>query len=83
MLFKHRLSRNPFLRLIAIINGQVITINQGKDDAKWCSVYEAPVQKMLGCRDASNGYSEYICVYCGRGNTLIHQIHPKIGKIES
>ena len=28
--------------------------------------YEAPVQKMLGCRDASNGYSEYICMFCGR-----------------
>ena len=28
--------------------------------------YEIPVQKMLGCRDASNGYSEYICMYCGR-----------------
>lgn len=28
--------------------------------------YEKPVQKMLGCRDASNGYSEYVCMYCGR-----------------
>ena len=28
--------------------------------------YDYPVQKMLGCRDASNGYSEYICMYCGR-----------------
>lgn len=28
--------------------------------------YDNPVQKMLGCRDASNGYSEYICMYCGR-----------------
>lgn len=28
--------------------------------------YDKPVQKMLGCRDAFNGYSEYICMYCGR-----------------
>lgn len=28
--------------------------------------YEAPVQKMLGCGKESNGYSEYICMNCGR-----------------
>ncbi len=28
--------------------------------------YDNPVQKMLGCKDASNGYSEYICMCCGR-----------------
>ncbi|MBC2694985.1 MAG: IS91 family transposase, partial [Desulfobacteraceae bacterium] len=28
--------------------------------------YEAPVQKMLGCGKESNGYSEYICINCGR-----------------
>lgn len=27
--------------------------------------YEEPVQKMLGCGDESNGYSEYICMHCG------------------
>ncbi|WP_394699561.1 transposase zinc-binding domain-containing protein [uncultured Desulfobacter sp.] len=33
--------------------------------------YEAPVQKMLGCRDASNGYSEYICMHCGQDRRKI------------
>ncbi len=33
--------------------------------------YEKPVQKMLGCRDATNGYSEYICMYCGRDRKKI------------
>lgn len=33
--------------------------------------YELPVQKMLGCRDASNGYSEYVCMYCGRDRRKI------------
>ena len=33
--------------------------------------YEVPVQKMLGCRDASNGYSEYVCMYCGRDRRKI------------
>ncbi len=28
--------------------------------------YEEPVQKMLGCGDESNGYSEYICMHCGK-----------------
>jgi len=28
--------------------------------------YEEPVQKMLGCGKESNGYSEYICMNCGR-----------------
>jgi len=28
--------------------------------------YEAPVKKMLGCGDESNGYSEYLCIHCGR-----------------
>lgn len=29
--------------------------------------YNEPVQKMLGCGKESNGYSEYICMTCGRG----------------
>ena len=33
--------------------------------------YDYPVQKMLGCRDASNGYSEYICMHCGRDRIKI------------
>ena len=28
--------------------------------------YEIPVQKMLGCGEESNGYSEYICMHCGQ-----------------
>jgi len=28
--------------------------------------YNNPVQKMLGCGDEFNGYSEHICMYCGR-----------------
>lgn len=28
--------------------------------------YEEPVQKMLGCGKESGGYSEYICMKCGR-----------------
>ena len=28
--------------------------------------YEVPVQKMLGCGKESNGYSEYICLDCGK-----------------
>ena len=28
--------------------------------------YDNPVQKMLGCGDVFNGYSEHICMYCGR-----------------
>ena len=28
--------------------------------------YEEPVQKMLGCGDEFNGYSEYGCMHCGR-----------------
>ncbi|MBU8849597.1 MAG: transposase zinc-binding domain-containing protein [Desulfobacterales bacterium] len=28
--------------------------------------YDTSVQKMLGCGDEFNGYSEYICMYCGR-----------------
>lgn len=28
--------------------------------------YEEPVQKMLGCGNESGGYSEYICMKCGR-----------------
>lgn len=27
--------------------------------------YEEPVQKMLGCGEEFNGYSEYICIHCG------------------
>jgi hypothetical protein len=33
--------------------------------------YNDPVQKMLGCKDASNGYSEYICMHCGRDRIRI------------
>ena len=33
--------------------------------------YNDPVQKMLGCKDASNGYSEYICMHCGRDRRRI------------
>ena len=33
--------------------------------------YEEPVQKMLGCGKESNGYSEYICMYCGRDRRRI------------
>lgn len=28
--------------------------------------YEDPVEKMLGCGDEFGGYSEYICMYCGK-----------------
>jgi hypothetical protein len=28
--------------------------------------YNNPVQKMFGCGDEFNGYSEHICMYCGR-----------------
>jgi len=28
--------------------------------------YEVPVQKMLGCGEEFNGYSEYGCMHCGR-----------------
>lgn len=28
--------------------------------------YEKPVQKMLGCGEDGNGYSEYICMHCGK-----------------
>ena len=33
--------------------------------------YNDPLQKMLGCKDASNGYSEYICMHCGRDRRRI------------
>jgi len=28
--------------------------------------YANPFQKMLGCGDEFNGYSEHLCMYCGR-----------------
>jgi hypothetical protein len=28
--------------------------------------YDNPVQKMLGCGDEFNGYSEHLCMWCGR-----------------
>lgn len=31
-----------------------------------CDQYEVPVQKMLNCSKESGGYSEYICMKCGR-----------------
>ncbi len=31
-----------------------------------CEQYEEPVQKMLNCGKESGGYSEYICMKCGR-----------------
>ena len=35
--------------------------------------YEEPVQKMLGCGNESSGYSEYICMKCGRD--LLEESH--------
>jgi len=31
-----------------------------------CPQYTEPVRKMLACGTASNGYSEYLCMQCGR-----------------
>ncbi len=36
--------------------------------------YNNPVQKMLGCGDVFNGYSEHICMYCGRDKKRFHSV---------
>ena len=33
--------------------------------------YNNPVKKMLGCGEELNGYSEHICMYCGRDTKIV------------
>ncbi len=33
--------------------------------------YEEPVEKMLGCGEMFSGYSEHICMYCGRDSKKV------------
>jgi len=33
--------------------------------------YEEPVEKMLGCGETFSGYSEHICMHCGRDNIVV------------
>jgi len=34
-------------------------------------MYEEPVQKMLGCCEKFNGYSEYVCMGCGLDRRIV------------
>lgn len=39
-----------------------------------CKQYEVPIQKMLGCGDEFNGYSEYACFHCGKAHCIRNQL---------
>ncbi len=39
------------------------------ESSHWRSIVES-VEKMLGCREASNGYAEYICIKCGESKKV-------------